>query len=481
MTLTREQERQLDHGRLPAGFAQALANGAIPEIRTARGWQPLGLRMEKIAVRGGATVRYPVLLAPRGPIIGAYQGQVLALDWSLYSPGALDTMSTFMGIDEAQNWKQFERALALYPGPAQNFVYADTAGNIGYQCAGRIPKPNHPWRIQRGEQRGAGQAMSKWIRFHALPSAYNPASGLIATANGRITARRRGEVISREWEAPFRTHRIVTRLSARPRWRAAEMASVQMDLYSRPDWEMAQAVLAAAKRAQAAGSRLPAASERGLASLRRWHGNLHTRRDAPTLADRTLYGLMRTVLTAKLGTRLALEYRWAEWPLVELRWLRQAPQSWLPAKYRAQAQGKNARSGWDALLLDVFQPIAAAYAAHPRRWQWGRQHALQVQHPFYSHLWPLKYTADLGPQPIAGGRWTVKVNNGIFGPSMRFVADLGAWDRSTLTLFAGEAGEPLERHYRDQYAAWRRGRAEPLWFTRAAVKQHARHRLRLAP
>ena len=63
------------------------------------------------------------------------------------------------------------------PASAQNFVYADTDGNIGYQAAGRLPI--------RQTCAGAApveDASCDWqgfIPFDKLPSAYNPQAGMI--------------------------------------------------------------------------------------------------------------------------------------------------------------------------------------------------------------------------------------------------------------------------------------------------------------
>ena len=43
-----------------------------------------------------------------------------------------------LDIDRARNWDEFNAALKSFPGPAQNFVYADVDGNIGYHAAGRF-------------------------------------------------------------------------------------------------------------------------------------------------------------------------------------------------------------------------------------------------------------------------------------------------------------------------------------------------------
>ncbi len=45
----------------------------------------------------------------------------------------------FFDIDRATNWNDFRAAVRDFWGPAQNFVYADRAGNIGYQATGKLP------------------------------------------------------------------------------------------------------------------------------------------------------------------------------------------------------------------------------------------------------------------------------------------------------------------------------------------------------
>jgi len=106
----------------------------------------------------------------------------------------------------------------------------------------------------------------------------------------------------------------------------------------------------------------------------------------------------------------------------------------------------------------------------------------------FSHIPLLKRIADLGPVPINGSPLTVKQARNLelgdisnLGPSMRFVADLGDWDRSTLTLVAGESGLVFQPHYRDQWPAYLRGEALPLWFSPAAVAKHQAHHLTLGP
>ena len=71
-----------------------------------------------------------------------------------------------------------------------------------------------------------------YIPFDKLPSVYNPASGIVATANGRITPDHYPYSISTGWEAPWRTARIYRVLESGKKFSAADMLALQMDIYS---------------------------------------------------------------------------------------------------------------------------------------------------------------------------------------------------------------------------------------------------------
>ena len=74
--------------------------------------------------------------APR-PIMLSEERPLFALRWTAAEPGSFQF--PFLDLDRARNWQEFTAALARFPGPGQNFVYADMDGNIGYHAAGMLP------------------------------------------------------------------------------------------------------------------------------------------------------------------------------------------------------------------------------------------------------------------------------------------------------------------------------------------------------
>ncbi|MGH9491795.1 MAG: penicillin acylase family protein, partial [Terriglobales bacterium] len=406
-------------------YRERIRNG---QVWTVHGWRPLQVLTYHLAVKGRPAVTYRVELTPRGPIVGRdpVTHQPLALDWSLYYPGSLrGEFGVFLHLSEAANWRQFEAALAAFPGPAQNFIYADTAGNIGYQCAARIPIRRTGQGLFPAPGADPRYGWKGWIPFAQLPHVFDPANQILVTANGRVTPRGYPYRISNHWYGPFRTLRIYRLLGSRPRWQPAGMSAVQMDTISIPARFFARQLVQAGRRDPAAVT--PSVAQ-ALGRLRRFDGNMRRNRVAPTLVALTRKAFLRQVIAARVGPGLARHYRWNSDAVVIRELLTERPAAWLPPAYRAQ--------GWDAFLLACLRQVVGHSDLTAPRWHWGQHSRLFVPHLIYSHVPLLSAYADLGPVAANGGKDTIDRTTGLVGPCLRFVADLADWDRSTLTLFA---------------------------------------------
>ena len=96
----------------------------------------------------------------------------------------LDDVRALVGIGQARTWEAFRDALRDWAVPVFNFVCAGAGGQIGYQCAGRVPLRG---RVRRGFREG-GHPQDAWqgyVPFDALPRLEQPARGYVASANNR--------------------------------------------------------------------------------------------------------------------------------------------------------------------------------------------------------------------------------------------------------------------------------------------------------
>src|SRR6185503_17827108 len=142
----------------------------------------------------------------------------VALKWTLYD-GVRDP---FFHVDSADNWQEFRQALSEFDAPSQNAVFADVDGNIGYQATGKVPLRAAGDGSLPVNGSDNAHEWTGYIPFDKLPSIYNPPSGIIATANGRITPDKYPYSISTEWEAPWRVDRIYRVLQSGKKFSAAD-------------------------------------------------------------------------------------------------------------------------------------------------------------------------------------------------------------------------------------------------------------------
>src|SRR4051812_1020706 len=115
--------------------------------------EPLRIVRETIVVKGAEPVVLDVRVSRHGPLISDALNANNAASSRVPRPGlieplafrwtALDSEDTtilaFLGLNQARNWTEFTASLRDFVVPAQNFVYADVDGHIGYYAPGRYP------------------------------------------------------------------------------------------------------------------------------------------------------------------------------------------------------------------------------------------------------------------------------------------------------------------------------------------------------
>ena len=445
------------------------------EYLTPEGWKKPEHRSEIIHIKGKADVVVDVAVTRHGPIITdlvAGETRKLALRWTLYD----GTHDPFFEVDSAQNWEQFRRAFSAFDAPGQNVVFADVDGDIGYQATGKIPvRASGDGSLPENGSDDAHE-WTGYIPFDKLPRVYNPASGIIATANGRITPDGYPYSISTGWEAPWRTARIYRVLESGRRLSPPDMLALQTDIYSDVDRFFAERFVYGVDHATKASARAQRAAE----IMRGWDGRMTADSAAATLAYRARAELTRLLLEPKLGNvpadpkeaEAGLSWKSYSWGMGSV-WLENVvhhqPQRWLPAGY----------SGFDDLLATAVDAVVSGPDAPQdlASWKWGGFRPVEIQHPILGRVPLLQRWTGPGVQPQSGSGYTVKAVSRSHGPSERLTVDLSDLDQTTLNLVTGEAGNFLSPYYMDQWKAWYEGYTFKLPYSEKAVAATKRHEL----
>jgi penicillin amidase len=429
-------------------------------------WVPAEVRQEKIRVRGEPDETLDVVTTRHGPIITRDADAAYALRWTATEPGGLSAGYSLLGL--AQNWQEFRDQLRRISGPAQNIVYADVDGNIGYIVAANIP-------VRR---RGDGSVpvpgdTDDWdwigyIPFDELPQVFNPPGGIIATANARVTGPAYRWHLTLNWMDPHRTARIHELLEQGKKFRPEDFIAIQTDVLSIPHRQLANHVARAAQEVAPSDVRAREIIER----LATWDGIAKTDSVETSLLEYTRRALMRRLL-APFVQDGGLRYRWWRHPIFLDNVLRERSARWLPEGYASFDQLVSAAVDEAAKLL-----AEQSGAEEASGWNWGRLHRIEMAHPLAANA-VLRRLLNAGPDEDSGTGFTVKQAGGTFGPSQRFVADLADWDNSLMNITLGQSGQIGSRHYRDQFLAWYEGRGIAAPFTPAALNQVRKHRLLL--
>ncbi len=188
-------------------------------------WRDMQVIEEYIRVAGQAEPeKLTVRITHHGPIVNGVMGPLhgtTALQWTALQPNTL--FRAVLELDRARNWDEFRDALSKWDIAAQNFVYADIEGNIGYQSTGKIPirasgdglmpVPGHT-----GEYDWTG-----YIPFEDLPYRFNPPEGFIVTANNAVVDEQYPHLIALEWASGFRAARITELIQSKEKLSVADM------------------------------------------------------------------------------------------------------------------------------------------------------------------------------------------------------------------------------------------------------------------
>jgi penicillin amidase len=457
------------------------------EYETPRGWQRLTTRDEVIHVKGQPDVHLQVRSTRHGPIVTELvpgETRALALRWVIYEQ---PLTAPFFDINAAQNWPEFRAAFAQYNGPSQNVVYADVDGHIGYQATGKIPtRATGDGSVPVAGNDDAHE-WTGFVAFEQLPSVFDPPSGMIATANGRITPDDYPVPLSNQWGPPYRTERIYRVLRSKPRLTAADMLALQNDVYSELDRFCGERFVYAVDRAPNASARAREATN----LMRGWNGWVTKDAVAPSVVVAVRRQLWRLLLEPKLGAAAVLapnsaalapgpsgwqQYQWFMSTVAMENLLMRQPARWLPAGFQT----------WNDLLVAAVEAAvkegASGAPTSLATWQWGRAHPLELNHPVFGQVPLLQRWTGPGVRPQSGDGTTVKQVGRSLGPSERMATDFADLDASYLNIVTGQSGQLFGEHYNDQWDAWYSGtRSFPLAFTPAAVDKAARHRLVLKP
>ncbi|MFC6288177.1 penicillin acylase family protein [Nocardioides sp. GCM10027113] len=465
-------------------------------------WRKLRIRTETIEVRGEDDVELTVRATRHGPLLSdvleevaevgdvaptdgsrprPLGGYAVSLAWTALRPTA--TADAILALNTATDWQSFRAAASKFDVPAQNLVYADRDGHIGYQAPGRIPirQSGNDGTLPAEGWRPEDDWSGDYVPFRGLPSVLDPEEGFIVTANQAVAGPDYPFALTEDWDRGYRAQRIRDLLEREGELSLTEMLDLQLDSRTPAGPVLTPYLLDLdlPEGYYSDGQRL----------LQTWDFS----QPADSAAAAYFNVVWRTVLERTFHDELPEEL----WPDGGSRWVavvdalleRPADPWWDDLETEDTVETRD-----DILtgsLLEARDELTRLQALDHEEWEWGRLHHLDLENQTLgtSGVGVVEWLVNRGPWEVGGGSatvdataWDAAEGYGVTAaPSMRMVISMADLDESRWVSLTGVSGHPASDHYTDQTDLWARGETVAWPFSAQAVEEAREDELTLVP
>lgn len=428
----------------------------------------LRVQEQPLSVRWWFDTSVEVRESPYGPVFSDIpflevpEGKRLALRWVGHTPS--DELSALLAVNQATNFVEFRNAFNTYSVAGQNYLYADTKGNIGQVLAVRLPErkktpPAAPYVSTEVSN-------AAWDRFAGpteLPSAYNPEPGFIVSANNKPTDADRP--IGFFFAGSDRVTRLAELVDATPKHTVSSLQAIQGDVFMRSALRLKEIFV------KGLSSELEFVGEedrRTVAILRDWDGYYHADKPGPVvfevLMNSVFEGFVSERFSEAIADALAKSAKAKEWLADNLD---AAP-----------------FSAWREVLFEGLGHSTRQLRKYPT---WGDMHRLSLAHPLsFAPLIGGRYVfRDL---PVSGSTDTIlKSAHGRtnerhttqYGAQARHISDLSDPNENFFVLLGGQDGWLRSENFLDQAELFSRGELIRVPLEVAEFAKHAAKSMRL--
>lgn len=409
-------------------------------------WQPFTQREEIIYRKKKDPVKVVFYENHHGILEGKPDtaGYYLTTAWAPAISGAA-TFDSILGILDARTVEQ-AMDLASRVETSWNFVFADTAGNIGYQMTGLMPKRREG--VSGFVPLPGWDEENDWHGFVApedLPRCLNPECGYFVTSNQDLNAYGRAKPIN-VGMGPYRSERISRFLAEKNNLTREDMVRLHYDVYS-TQAEAFMKILA------------PLLSEtEPEATLKHWNCEYSADSKGATLFDRFYRALCRQVFGINGFGETAFDHIDMHTGILNDFYINfdqillSEDAVWFAGKKRA----------------DLFR-AAADIALRGEAGKWGENRQVIMKNILFDGRLPKFLGFDRGPVTIIGslatphqgqifesaGRLTT------FAPSFRMITDM-AEDHIATNLAGGPSDRRFSKWYCSDLKNWQTGTYKKL-------------------
>jgi penicillin amidase len=438
-------------------------------------WLSFKTISDTISVKGKGKVQVIHRYSIHGPVTFVDEAlrKAVALECAWLENGSAPYLAS-LSMNQSKTWDEFRAASALNHIPAENMIWADREGNIGWQATG-IPAIRKGFS---GLVATLGDGSKEWdgyLPIEKRPSALNPSSGFIVTANENVTPKEYPypEALGYEWADDFRGKRVAEVLSQKKKFTLEEMGALQNDYLALPARKLVPFL-------QNFKADDPEAD-----SLKRTLLSWDFRLEKNSI-QAGIYVMWERELRSRFSDRVVPKSAAPYFGSVSLTRILEWVESPEIIFTSAHEQTR------DELLKESFDHTIAAMreklGSDVGNWQYGQaafKHAL-IRHPLGAAVnssWEKKL--NHGPLPRGGYSFTPAANgygdNNSSGASFRILVDTENWEKTLGINTPGQSGNPESPFYGNLFEPWANDRYFKVYFEKSKIKGSASEEFILEP
>ncbi|WP_245889477.1 penicillin acylase family protein [Cecembia rubra] len=411
-------------------------------------WRDMKAIPDTIKVKGQKDEIVNHYYTIHGPVtfIDTELGKAVAVECAWLEPGGAPYLAS-LRMDQSKTWEEFREACFFNHIPAENMIWADKDGNIGWQATGITPiRKNHSGLVV-----SLGDGSMDWEGYLPIserPHLTNPESGFFVTANEHVTPKDYPlqHTIGFEWADAFRGDRIREVLSEGSGFTVEQMGALQNDYLALP----ARRLVPFLKTLKFDQGKYQMA----LSYFKDWDYKLEMESIAAgiyVMWERKLRENIKSFAVPEQVRELVGSIQMTR----VLEWAEQ------PARLFENSPEKERDNWLSKAFEDAVEELERKLGKDQNKWQYGQtafKHAL-FRHPLspaLSQEW--KEKLDVGPLPRGGYSFTPAANaygdNNSSGASFRIVVDTGDWETVIGINSPGQSGNPESPFYKDLFTKW---------------------------
>jgi penicillin amidase len=438
-------------------------------------WEPMRVLTETIQVKGADPVTVELKYTRHGPV--TFEDRDIGLAYAMRAAwmevGGAPYLAS-LRMNQATDWEEFREACTYSNIPGENMVWADRAGNIGWQAVGIAPIR----RTFSGMVPVPGDGRFEWdgyLPIDAKPHEHNPERGYIETSNSNYTPPDYPylEAIGYTWTDPYRWARASEVLESGRKLGMMDMIQLQHDYLSIP----ARTLVPLLEDVRSDDTQVEEARRRLI------HG----------------WDYVLDPNSVEAGIYVAFERKLLD--AVEALKVPPAARDYLGVGMKKAIDmllgpdgdfGEDPIGGRDAVLLRALEQGVAELrqklGPDMDRWIYGQEnykHAL-IRHPLSAAVDDeTRALLDVGPAPRGGSSYTVGNTGGgdnqTSGASFRIFVDTRDWDNALGMNTPGQGGDPESPFYRNLFDLWANDRVFPAFYSREKIEGVTEERVGLMP